>query len=435
MSKAVISNRIYMNCDKGSDLDKKLMKELTYELWVHGSEYPMFIHNMIRISDKVISIPSGRLDLIPEDRTIVDKRADVPVHIPKPGFVPRDTQAACIDQMSGNGLVDAPVGWGKSIVGLGIAYKLQQKTLIICTTTTIRDMWVEEIKKWFGFEPGIIGGGKFNTAPPIVVGNIQTIRNRTLDLQDAFGLVIVDEVHRSPAKTFTDTLNTLKAKVKIGLSGTLIRKDGMHCVLEDYFGKELFVGKVENVMLPTAHLWDTGIELSANEFIPWSTKISQLMGNELYRAQLLELINNYAEAGHIVLVLCDRTEMLEYLHEQTKDFSLIITGKITGAELRQSIMDAIADPDTCATVLYATQSIFSEGVSLNELSCVILGTPINNEPLLVQISGRVMRQAPDKLDPVIVDMGLTGNTGKRHRNSRRKTYIEKGWKIKNMGSI
>lgn len=435
MSKAVISNRIYMNCDKGSELDKKLMKELTYELWVNGSEFPMFIHNMIRISDKVISIPAGRLDLIPEDRTIVDKRADVPALIPTPGFEPRDTQAVCIEQMSGNGLVNAPVGWGKSIVGLGIAHKLQQKTLIICTTTTIRDMWVGEIKKWFGFNPGIVGGGKFDVAPPIVVGNIQTIRNKTIEMQSMFGLILVDEVHRSPAKTFTETLNTLKAKVKIGLSGTLIRKDGMHCVLEDYFGQDLFVGQVENVMEPTVHLYDTGIELSANEFIPWATKISQLMSNELYRAQLLELINNYAEAGHIILVLCDRTEMLEYLHEETKDFSLMITGKVTGAELRKSIMDVIADPSTCATVLFATQSIFSEGVSLNELSCVVLATPINNEPLLVQICGRIMRQAPDKLDPVIVDIGLCGNTGRRHRNSRRKTYIEKGWKIKQMGEI
>ena len=207
------------------------------------------------------------------------------------------------------------------------------------------------------------------------------------------------------------------------------RKDGMHVVLPDYFGTTKFVGKVENIMEPTVHLYDSGIELNGNEFIPWANKITELYANESYRAQVLTLCNLYADAGHTVLALCDRTEMLSYLHEQTKDRSLIITGAVKG-EQRDEVMDAMSARK--ASILFATQSIFSEGVSLNELSAVILITPINNKPLHTQICGRILRITEGKLDPVVVDIGLSGNTGRRHRNTRNSLYIEKGWKVKKM---
>jgi superfamily II DNA or RNA helicase len=435
MSKAILSNRIYLNCERGSELDHKLMESLMYELSQEPiSPYPLIINNTVRVSDTVISIPSGRLDLIPEEYEVVDRRVDEYVELFPPKFIPRENQQEAIDFIQGNGLVNAKVGWGKTIAGLGLIYKFGQKALII-TTTTIRDMWVNEIKKHMGFAPGVIGGGRFETEPAICVGNIQTVRNKVTELAPLFGTIICDEVHRCPAKTFTDTLNALRAKHKIGLSGTLERKDGLHCVLPDYFGHDVFIARVENTIDPDVHLWETGIPLSANEFIPWANKITELINNPNYRQQILQLASSYAEMGHKVLVLCDRTDLLEWGHEETKDYSLIVTGKVKGVENRQYILDAIGDIDSEASILWGTQSIFSEGVSVNALSCVILATPINNEPLLEQICGRVMRKAEGKLDPIVCDVGLEGNTGKRHRNARKKFYINKGWSIKAQGSV
>lgn len=430
MTKAVISNRIYLNCTEGSVLEARLVKALTYSIdQMPISEYPLIIKNVTRVTPTVVSIPSGRVDLIPEDYEIVDKRTVVPVVLPKENFTLRPSQQEAVDLLDDNGLANAPVGFGKTLIGLGVAARLQQKTLIITTTTTIRDMWIGEIKKFFGFNPGVVGGGKMDISPPIVVGNIQTVRNRLQELSDKFGIIIVDEVHRSPAKTFTEALNTFKARYKIGLSGTLERKDQLHVVLQDYFGFKKFVGKVENTMTPSVHLYDTGIELSANEFIPWANKITEIMNNPVYRNQLLELSKHYVSIGHKVLVLCDRTEMLEYLHLQMPDNSFIITGKVNNTDTRNSIMKAVAEYPS-GVALFATQSIFSEGVSLNELSTVILGSPINNEPLLIQIAGRVLRMAEGKLEPIIVDLGFRGNTGKKQQLERKRVYINKGWPIK-----
>lgn len=431
--KAVISNRIYINCERGSELDLSLCAELTYEISQQPiSPYPVIIRNVTRISDKVVTIPTGRADLIPDDYVIVDKRATIPVNLPTPSFVPRQDQQDCIDYISHNGLVNAKPGWGKTIAGLGLAHKFQQKTLIITTTTVIRDMWIKEVEKWFGIRCGIIGGGKFDIDHPIVVGNIQTIRNKALEISGEFGLVIADEVHRSPAKTFTDTLNALKAKHKIGLSGTLIRKDGLHCVLPDYFGTDLFIGKDENRMEPEIHLWTSKVELSSSEFIPWTTVMSKLYSNPKYIQQVLTLADTYVFAGHKVLALGTMTDFLENLHMKTEEYSVIVTGAIKD---RQKIFDEMNDLDSEARCMWGTQSIFSEGVSINALSCVLLAAPLNNDPLLEQIIGRIMREHPGKYSPVVIDIGLSGNTGKRQVNSRKKFYINQGWKVKEMGDI
>lgn len=427
--KAVITNRIYLNVD--DELRLKLKEELLYTIDRRPqSEYPEVIQNCVDITPTTCAIPSGRVDLIPEGYTIIDKRTLPKAYIPEPTFTLRPTQQQGVDEIHLGGIVNAKPGFGKTIVGYGIAAKLQTKTLVICTTTAIRDMWIAECKKWFGFEPGIIGGGRFNIEPPIVIANIQTLRNKVSEVADKFGLVIVDEVHRSVAHTFTHVLNNMKSRYKVGLSGTIKRKDGKHVVLQDYFGKELYVAPVENTIDPVVHLHPHPYELNMNEFTPWADVVTRLCGNKNYLNYVVALAKHYADMGHKVLVISSRTNVLEYGHELTPDSSAIITGEIKGMELRADILKALRERKDI-NILWGSQSIFSEGVSENQLSCCILATPINNDPLLEQIAGRIMRQAEGKLDPVLVDINLQGNTGKNHANCRKRFYIDKGWKIRN----
>jgi len=80
-------------------------------------------------------------------------------------------------------------------------------------------------------------------------------------------------------------------------------------------------------------------------------------------------------------------------------------------------------------ILFGTQSIFSEGISLNDLSCLVLGTPINNEPLLTQLIGRVIREKEGKRQPVIVDIHLKGKTAARQANARLGYYIKQDYEV------
>ena len=81
-------------------------------------------------------------------------------------------------------------------------------------------------------------------------------------------------------------------------------------------------------------------------------------------------------------------------------------------------------------ILFGTQAIFSEGVSLDSLSCLILGTPVNNEPLLTQLIGRVIRKKEGKQQPVVVDIHLKGKTASKQANARMGYYLKEGYEIK-----
>ena len=54
---------------------------------------------------------------------------------------------------------------------------------------------------------------------------------------------------------------------------------------------------------------------------------------------------------------------------------------------------------------------------------------MNNEPLLTQLIGRVIRDYEDKQQPVIVDINLIGKTAKRQAGQRLGYYIKQGYEI------
>lgn len=424
--KVVLSNKAYFKPD--DVLLKRIETGLKYQVFEPHSkkQIPRLILHYGLVANGVYWIPTERLDLLQGyDIEYVDKRSYVDADFPEPTFTLRDDQQAIYDEADGSCIVNAKPGFGKTILALALAAKLKQKTLVVCTTTAIRDMWVKEVKKWFGIEPGIIGSGKFNYDAPITIGNIQTLCKHGEKLSAEFGTIIVDEMHHTPASTFTSLLMQSRARYKIGLSGTLKRKDGLESLFKDFFGFQIFVPEVANTLPPTVHLFDTGVEISGNQMIPWANKVNAVLEQPVYRDQIVALANLYIAMGHKVLLVSDRISLLKDINERVRGRSVLFIGE-TSLEERESYQLAMENGEL--DMFCASQNIFSEGISQNELSCLILGSPIgNNESLVEQLIGRVQRMADGKLDPVVVDMGLDGYTGRRHRRDRVAIYSKNGW--------
>jgi hypothetical protein len=111
---------------------KEIDKELTYSIPSYNpTEPPLVIKNMARVRSDLVSIPMGRLDLIPEDYEIVDKRVTIPVEFPTFKFELRESQQKVHDELDDSCIINAWVSWGKTFTGLAIASKLGQKTLVI----------------------------------------------------------------------------------------------------------------------------------------------------------------------------------------------------------------------------------------------------------------------------------------------------------------
>ena len=248
--KAVISNKIYLEVTQ--EYKEFLSKELTYKIPSYNPHNPpLIIKNMSRIRTDLVTIPVGRVDLIPESYEVVDKRLFKPVKFPEFRFTLRDSQKEVYDELDDNSIINAWTSWGKTFTGLAIAGKLGQKTLVVVHTTSLRNQWAEEVEKVFGFKPDIIGSGKFDINTPVVIGNTQSLYRKIPEVAKEFGTILLDEMHHVSSPTFSRIVDTNYARYKIGLSGTIQRKDGKHVVFRDYFGSKIFKPPKENYMVPS----------------------------------------------------------------------------------------------------------------------------------------------------------------------------------------
>ena len=422
--KAVISNRIQLQGD--AVLLENLERELTYSLPPRMPQDPPMIIKTIRpLREGLVSIPVGRLDLIPDDYEIIDKRVQAPIGFPEFKFDLRASQQVVHDSVEDNSIINAWVSWGKTFTGLSIAAKLGQKTLVVTHTTNLRNQWEKEVKKCFGINPGRIGSGDFNTSSPVVVGNIQSLYRKIDEIKHLFGTVILDEMHHVSSPTFTRIIDEMPSRFKIGLTGTLERKDGRHVVFRDYFGNHVLKPPKENYMTPEIDVIKSEVRFLDGSFTPWAERINHLANNEEYINSVALIAAKYAADGHKVLVVSDRVAFLKVCQRLVGDNSVCITGEMDFKD-REDTMRMIGGSKN---ILFGTQAIFSEGISLDTLSCLVLGTPVNNEPLLTQLIGRVIRKKEGKIQPKIVDIHLKGKTAARQANARMGYYVKQDYKI------
>lgn len=426
--KAVISDRIYLNVD--DMLGPRLRSVLTYSIPVFIAGKPRFTKLLMYKTPKkgIMSIPAGRTDLIPKDYEIVDKRVTPEAYFPNycKEIVLRESQQQIYDEVSSSCLINAPPSWGKTFTGLTIAKKLGLKTLIVTHTVYLRDQWQKQIEELFGFTPSIIGSGKFEYDSCVTLANVQTLIKHYDKVKKEFGTLIIDECHHTPSSTFLKIADTSHAKYKIGLSGTLERKDGYHVILNDIFSTKVFQPQAENRMIPKVCIVSPNIMFNDDNSVPWANRVTELMRNPNYMHLLLNLVQGQVDRGHKVLVVSDRNDILEQCQEILSDNSVCIVGA-TPAEKRNEVEARLRSGEL--DVIFGSIRIFSEGISINCLSSVICATPINNDSLLTQLIGRICRLEEGKKTPEVIDINLLGRIGKNQAKNRKALYIQEGYPL------
>jgi superfamily II DNA or RNA helicase len=426
--KAVISNRIYLS-DPGKELAKSIIDKLTYKFKKETGSKKFETVETIKsykiLPKGILVIPQGRQDLIPDGWEVVDKRVQVSAPFPTPKFELRPEQQVVVDEINDTCFINALVGWGKTFTALHLARKFGQKTLVVTHTTALRDQWAEEVESLFGIEAGIIGGGRLDWEDhAITIANVQTLVKHCDKLAKEFGTIILDEAHHCPATTFTQIIDTFHSRFRIALSGTMQRKDGKHILFQDYFGNHVVKPPQSNTLAPTVRLVKTGLVLKPNA--TWVEKVNDLANNDDYQQFIAGVAQREIAEGHQVLIIADRVEFLRNVKEYIGENCVLVTGE-TGFDERQQVKEQLLRREKMS--IAGSRQIFSEGISINSLSCVILAIPMNNDSLLEQVIGRVQRQYPGKLNPLVIDMQFSGWADKKQNTSRLGFYMRKGWQL------
>ena len=342
------------------------------------------------------------------DKTLLLPKMDIKFHGDLRDY--QDTGVMDMIRRYPIGVLEAATGAGKTVMGTAIIGLRKQPTLIIVHNKELLYQWEGAIKKFLNYDTGMIGDGN-NTIKDITIGIINSVRNKTDELGDRFGQIIVDECHRCPASTWTETLEKFSARFYLGLSATPFRKDGLGKAINFHIGP--LIHKVNKkqlqdsgaVLKPQIILVKSSFSLPGGwadqEKIPYSTVIKKLTADR-YRNSLIcrTIYDDLRLYKQNILVVSDRVshcKELARILQSHKIKSHILHGGVNKSERKNIVEDVKAGR---CKILIATISLIGEGFDAPNLSSLHITTPIKFSGRLIQTVGRILRPEKNKVPRV-----------------------------------
>src|SRR6056300_1487105 len=295
---------------------------------------------------------------------------------------------------AGHGVHSLPCGYGKTTVSLAIASKLGYRTMIIVHKQFLADQWKERIQQLCpGATIGMVQQNKKEVECDFVIAMLQSLSLKEYSFSDfeSIGTVIVDEAHHICAKVFSQSLFKLCPRHIFGLSATPERKDGLTKVLHWFMGPTFFAVERKNqeqvevfpVTFDSAN-YRNPPPCTRNGQLSLVNMITELVEHRDRNKMLVSLVKKASQGTRQLLVLSDRRQHCEFLHQCFPKSSGLYIGGMKEADLEASSKKKI---------IFATFSQAHEGLDIPTLDTVILATPKSD---IQQSIGRVMRETPGK---------------------------------------
>src|SRR3989441_296898 len=304
-----------------------------------------------------------------------------------------------------DGILCAPTAFGKTAVAARLITTRKVNTLVLVHRRHLLDQWRERLALFLGLSTkdiGQIGGGKSLRTERIDVAVIQSlIRKREVkDLVAEYGQVIVDECHHVSAFTFERVLRKVKAKYVVGLTATPVRKDGHHPIILMQCGpirfnvnsrKQAATSTLQYQVVPRVTEFTVPPEWNGIGIQDiYTALVNDDRRNDFVVADVVAAI----EDGHFPLLLTERTDHLQLLHEKLarRVPNVFVMKGGMGKKQRDSVAAEIAAvPADQQRVILATGRYIGEGFDDARLDTLFLAMPISWRGTLQQYVGRLHR--------------------------------------------
>jgi Type III restriction enzyme, res subunit len=131
------------------------------------------------------------------------------------------------------GVLVAPPGAGKTVMGCFLVGKRNVPTLILAHRKPILEQWRSQLMGLSSQEIGQIGGGRRRQTGIVDLAMIQSLKS-IADLETFFanyGFIVVNECHHLPAVTFESCFRRAPVRYVLGLTATPYRSDGLQNII------------------------------------------------------------------------------------------------------------------------------------------------------------------------------------------------------------
>ena len=320
----------------------------------------------------------------------------------------RNHQLGVIETVSKKdyGVIVAPPGSGKTVIGLKIIADKRQPALIIVHRKQLLEQWTERIEAFLGIpkiDIGVIGQGKSKIGKQITVATIQSLPKQIESVQNQFGTIIVDECHHVPAETFRNTIEKLQTYYLYGLTATPFRKYSDGKIIFTHLGEiitNIQPTEIENYKHAKIIIRNTELDVPYNSKIDNFESLSKILVHDTARNKLiLEDVKTELNQGKKAVIITERKEHIDTLYLFLKHSYEAITLSGEDSETSKKAKWKTLQEGNFQ-VLITTGQYFGEGTDLQNISCLFLVYPFSFEGKLIQYIGRVQRS---EINPTIYD--------------------------------
>ena len=357
------------------------------------------------------------------------------------------------------GTIVIPTGGGKTHVALAAIARIQLPSIIFVPNTWLIDQWINHISHYLGIPKGLIGvlGGGKRTLKPITVATYQSGYRYIDEITDKFALVIFDEAHHVPARTFKEIALNLRAIYRMALSATPKRRDGNEILLFKLVGNIVYNISYRDLVLKgivaPVVVRKILVSLPADRLIIYR-QYERRANRALNDIERRKYVNKMIEIARDNPIKLDIIRYIVHQHKSEKIF--IFAGSIKFAEeiakkLQAEIPVAVLTSKTDATkeekIIRGFQrgSILclilvkkgEEGVDVGDASVAIIAGGTKQERELIQRVGRILRGGNNKLAYLyeVVTKNTIEEVLSKARNARRlviglEDYIKRKYNLR-----
>ena len=320
---------------------------------------------------------------------------------------------------NGSVLISAYCGFGKTLLSIYIAIKINMKVLIIVKGNVLIKQWSDDIKKVCPDTSIQIITSKTTTLDEdcdFYISSPDNVKKMSHNLFKNIGTVLVDEAHQIMAESLSLCMQYICPRYLIGLSATPYRPDGLNKLFDIYFGENRIVRKLyrKHSVYRVESGFTPEVDIGPNGKINWGIVLNSQAYDTSRNELIIKIVKYFPK--NVFLILSKRVEQANYILKRLKE----------DGEDATSLIGSQKEFEKTSRILIGTITKVGTGFNHPRLNSLIIAGDV--EEYFQQYLGRVFRR--EDTEPVVFDIIDKNPILLKHFRSREKIYKEYGGVVK-----